>query len=593
MINEEKLLAYLNAQAAYSSSAVPKKNTFTYITKLTGIPQVWTLDQQQQPVQFAELPDRVLSVYHSPDGEKTVVGMDHHGDEKQQIYLIKDQGALVEPLVNEPHYFHHIGGWSPDGKYISFSSNRRHPGFFDLFIIDVDTKEITKILEYDGNLTPITWLPDGKHMIISIPETNIDEAIFILNIETKEMTRIGKEQPTARYQSIKVTKAGDVAYLATDLGENTLYLGKVYLNTPSVIEKIEHVETWDIEEVSLSPNENTLLYTLNEGGIYRLFSLDLLSNEKIEITGIAKGVIESISWLNDEEFVFTLKTPTSPGDIWQYSLKDQQLERKTIISRSDVEEYWLEPEICTFNSFDGLEVPYFLYDKEKGQNKPAVLWIHGGPESQTKAEYNPVIQFLVDQGFVVVAPNVRGSNGYGRKYIQLDDVRKRMDAVKDLKWLVQDLVVHHGVDPKKVGIMGRSYGGFMVLAALTHYPELWAAGVDIVGISHFKTFLENTGPWRRRLRAYEYGTLEDDAEFFEEIAPLNHSHKIKAPLLVFHGRNDTRVPVSEAEQLVREMRERGQTVEFIVFEDEGHQTEKIENHITMNSEIVKFMKKYL
>lgn len=593
MINEEKLLAYLNAQAAHSSTAIPTKNDFTFIAKITGIPQVWTLDDQENPVQFAMLEDRVLTVHHSPTGNQTVVGMDHKGDEKQQIYLIKEQGLKVEPLVNELEYFHHIGGWSPDGKWISFSSNRRHPGYFDLFTVNVETKEITKILEYDGNLTPLRWLPDGKNMLIVIPETNIDRAVYILNIETKKMTRIGKEDISARYQSIVLSKDGKTAYLATDSGENTLYLGRVNIDDPTNIEKIEHVDKWDIEEVTLSPDEKTLLYTLNEGGIYRLFALNIATNEKQEIQGMPKGVIDSLAWLNENKFVFTLQTPTSPGDIWQYSLTDDQLARKTFISRSDVEAYWVEPEINTFKSFDGLEVPYFLYDKEEGKNKPAVLWIHGGPEGQTRAEYNPVIQFLVDQGFVVVAPNVRGSNGYGRKYIQLDDVRKRMDAVKDLEWLVKDLIDNHDVDPDKVGIMGRSYGGFMVLAALTHYPDLWAAGVNIVGISHFKTFLENTGPWRRRLRSYEYGTLEDDADFFEEIAPLNHSHKIKAPLLVFHGRNDTRVPVSEAEQLVKDMRERGQTVEFTVFEDEGHQTEKIENHITMNSEIVKFMKKYL
>src|SRR5699024_8720913 len=157
-------------------------------------------------------------------------------------------------------------------------------------------------------------------------------------------------------------------------------------------------------------------------------------------------------------------------------------------------------------------------------------YIHGGPEGQTKADYNPVIQYLADQGFAVAAPNVRGSNGYGRTYIKLDDVRKRMDSVKDLVWLVKDLVNTHEVDEKKVGIIGRSYGGFMVLAALTHFPEVWAAGVNIVGISHFKTFMENTGAWRRRLRAYEYGSLENDSDFFEEIAPLNHSEKIVAPL---------------------------------------------------------------
>lgn len=199
----------------------------------------------------------------------------------------------------------------------------------------------------------------------------------------------------------------------------------------------------------------------------------------------------------------------------------------------------------------------------------------------------------MDQGFAVAAPNVRGSSGYGRSYIYLDDVRKRMDSVEDLAWLIRDLTSKHSVSKDKIGIMGRSYGGFMVLAAMTHYPNLWAAGVDIVGISHFKTFLENTGAWRRKLRENEYGSLEHDIDFFEEIAPLNHTEKISAPLLVFHGRNDTRVPVGEAEQLVSDMKKRDQKVELTIFENEGHQTEKIANHMTMHTDTANFFSKHL
>jgi dipeptidyl aminopeptidase/acylaminoacyl peptidase len=246
----------------------------------------------------------------------------------------------------------------------------------------------------------------------------------------------------------------------------------------------------------------------------------------------------------------------------------------------------------SFVSFDGLEVPYFYYGQEK-KKSPAVVYVHGGPESQAKYEFNAVVQYLAGQGFAVFVPNVRGSAGYGNEYMNLDNGRKRMDSVADLAWLVKDIARIDAVDSEKIGIIGRSYGGFMVLAAMTHYPDLWAAGVDIVGISHFRTFLENTGLWRRKLREIEYGTLADDSDFFEEIAPLNLSHNIKAPLLIFHGRNDTRVPVSESEQMYTDMRARGQEAELIVFDDEGHKTEKIENHILMNEKVAQFFRQHL
>lgn len=312
-----------------------------------------------------------------------------------------------------------------------------------------------------------------------------------------------------------------------------------------------------------------------------------------EATGLPFGVYSSLSWMDNAELVLEIKSAILPGDIWSADLKEQNTKRLTYVGENkDINHLWTEPELCHYSSFDGLEVPYFLYGK-KEHEQPLMIYVHGGPESQIRNEYNPVIQFLAAQGYAVVAPNVRGSMGYGRKYVQLDDVHKRMNAVADLKWLVEDLTREHGANPGKIAIMGRSYGGFMVLAAITHYPELWAAAVDIVGISHFKTFLENTGPWRRRLREKEYGSLKEDLDFFEEIAPLNHTDKMTAPLLIFHGKNDTRVPVSEAEQLHRDLQRQGKEVELIVFEDEGHQTENIKNQIEMNTKIVAFMKKHL
>lgn len=593
MINQEELLEYLQVNAAYKSQVIPKKETFTFVSKITGMPQIWTLNEKQNPVQYIETKDRPMSIHHSPNGEMTVIGIDDKGNEKQQIYLYDQKHDKLETLVESLEHFHYLGGWSPDGQYFSYSSNRRQPGYFDVFIVEVATKEIREVFQYDGNCTPLSWL-DQDHLIIDIPESNIDSAIYRLNIHTKEKTRIGEDHYPARYQSPVMMKSKEGGYVLTNLGEETLYLARFTFEHPEKLEKLLHWEKWDIGELKKSPNEDYLALTLNEGGISRLWLYLPDSNEKEYIKGIPDGVIESISWLNPDEFIFSLKTPTIPGDIWKYSLSSKKLKRLTTISQSEmISRSGQAPKICTYQSFDQLEVPYFYYSQGHDKNKPAVIYVHGGPEGQSKADYNPVIQFLVHQGFAVAAPNVRGSNGYGRSYLKLDDARKRMDSVRDLEWLVKDLIDTHGVDPGNIGIMGRSYGGFMVLAALTHYPDLWAAGVDIVGISHLETMLENTGEWRRRLRECEYGSLDRDREFFVEIAPLNHSHKIKVPLFVFHGRNDTRVPVRESEQMVEKMKADRQEVDLIIFEDEGHQTERLENHLTMHKNTIEFFTKHL
>jgi dipeptidyl aminopeptidase/acylaminoacyl peptidase len=239
----------------------------------------------------------------------------------------------------------------------------------------------------------------------------------------------------------------------------------------------------------------------------------------------------------------------------------------------------VEPELVRYPSFDGLEVPAYLYRpaSEAGRSAagpPVIVFVHGGPESQFRplhaAPWMPPLQYYLSQGFAVFAPNVRGSAGYGKTYIHLDDVALRPNSVADLKAGVEWLVAQGIADPKRVGVVGRSYGGYMVLAAITTYPDLWAAAVDIVGIANFITFFEHTGVWRRHLRASEYGDPERDADVLRAISPLFHADRITAPLLVLHGANDPRVPRHEAEQIVAAVRARGHPAELLLFPDEGH-----------------------
>lgn len=588
------IMDYLQVKSAYQLRVVPGIQELTFLAKISGTAQLWRWNQERAcPEQVTFLPDRVVTAEHSPCGTKTVVGMDCKGDERQQFFLLEDGGRSVKPLTNSPEHFHYFGGWSPCGKKITWSSNRRHPRSFDLFVQHVDTGAIEEVYRYDGRCDPVCWNPDGNSLIFSVQETNIDNSLHVLDLKSKIATPLPICTKDARFHSLQMTKDGHTGYLVTDRDENTMAFCRFKVDSAE-LETLVSFEKWDIEEIKLSPDGKKLLFTVNEGGVSVLCVYDAEGKCWDRAENVPKSVINSLAWLTEDKVAFVLKSPSLPGDVWTYTLSSKKAERVTEIGRSEaIEATLIEPELRTFTSFDGLEVPYFFYAKEHAGKQPVVVYVHGGPESQIRAEYHPVFQFLANQGFIVVAPNVRGSMGYGRKYVQLDDRRKRMDSVADLAWLVKSLSELDNVDAQAIGIMGRSYGGFMVLAALTHYPDLWAAGVDIVGISHFRTFLQNTGEWRRRLREVEYGFLGEDDDFFEEIAPLNHSDKIKAPLLVFHGRNDTRVPVSEAEQLVADMQGRGQSVELHVFEDEGHFTEKLDNHIIMNQKITSFFLQHL
>ena len=230
----------------------------------------------------------------------------------------------------------------------------------------------------------------------------------------------------------------------------------------------------------------------------------------------------------------------------------------------------------------------FLYEPLR---PPAavVVYVHGGPEAQFRPEFSPLVQYLVSRGCAVAAPNVRGSTGYGKRYEHLDDVRLRMNAVRDLEALHDWLRTRDGIDASRAVLCGRSYGGFMVLAGLAFQPERWLAGIEFVGISSFVTFLENTSAWRLRSREREYGSLEHDRELLESVSPISRIHEICAPLLIIHGANDPRVPLSEAKQLHRGLAERGIETELIVYEDEGHGLQKLQNRLDAYPRIAEFL----
>jgi dipeptidyl aminopeptidase/acylaminoacyl peptidase len=297
-----------------------------------------------------------------------------------------------------------------------------------------------------------------------------------------------------------------------------------------------------------------------------------------------------------ERLAFAQMSATRTSDVYVWELETDELHRVTRSGHGGLSlESFVQPEKVQFPTFDGREIPawYFRPEAEDAEPRPVVVMVHGGPESQYRPYFNPIAHYLVHSGYGVFAPNVRGSTGYGKAYSHLDDGEKRMDAVADLAAAARWLQNRPEVDATRIALYGGSYGGFMVLSALATYPELWAAGVDIVGISNFVTFLENTSDYRRAHREAEYGSLAEDRNFLEAIAPINAVDQIQAPLLVIHGANDPRVPLGEAEQLVAALEKREVPVTFLVFDDEGHGIVKLANKKIAYPAVVEFLDRHL
>jgi dipeptidyl aminopeptidase/acylaminoacyl peptidase len=338
-----------------------------------------------------------------------------------------------------------------------------------------------------------------------------------------------------------------------------------------------------------------LLVEENNDGYTRLALRDAATLEPVtEMELPGDGVAEGFVFARDGSSVaFRFSSPVDPGDVWIYNCDTHKLENVTKLPRALPLDLLREPTLHRFESFDGERVPVFLWVPEGEGPFPVIVMVHGGPESQFRPaflpSFTPLTHHLVSRGYAVAAPNVRGSTGYGKRYEHLDDVRLRLDSVRDLASLHDWLGTLTQVDASRAVLYGRSYGGYMTLAGLAFQPERWAAGIEMVGISNFVTFLENTAPWRRAIREREYGTLEYDRDFLIEASPITHVDRIRAPLFIQHGANDPRVPLGETQQIHRVLTEKGIRCELVVHEDEGHAIGKLENRVEAFERAVGFL----
>ncbi|MCD6263138.1 S9 family peptidase [Candidatus Bathyarchaeota archaeon] len=587
---------FLNIRSATSPSFSHDGNYVVFLTNITGTPQVWRVPVGGGwPEQLTYYDERVRRALCSPTEDRIAFATDLGGNERDQIYLLSPGEGVTAPLVVEPGIIHGLGPWSPDGKRLSYRSNGRNRAFFDIYVVDISSGESRRVLEQDGWNVPEAWSHDGRCLLVRTLNTNLDSDLYLIDLKNGEVRCLTAHSGEATYSTPVFTPDDRSILCLTNRDREFMALVSLDVET-SEEEKIVE-EHWDLDCLALNPDGDKIAYTVNEEGYSRLRILNLHDGSTKEIEGLPPGVVSETTWSPDGELLaFTFSGSRFNPDIWLYDTKQEEVLRLTRSDRGGIpQEVFVEPELIRFKTFDGRGIPAFLFMPKtwEGEKPPAVVQVHGGPESQSRPRFNPIIQYLVNHGFAVLSPNVRGSRGYGKTYIHLDDVRKRMDSVHDLKYAHKWLVESGRVDPRRIAIYGGSYGGFMVLAALTTYPDLWAAGVDLYGIANFVTFLENTGPWRRSMRAAEYGDPVRDREFLTEISPVHKADKIMAPLLVVHGVNDPRVPKSETDQIVEALKRRGVAVKYILFDDEGHGIVKLKNRLVAYGAILEFLEEHL
>ncbi|HWE64508.1 MAG TPA: S9 family peptidase [Chloroflexota bacterium] len=586
---------YLNVRQAYGASFAPDGHSLAFLTDITGTPQVWTVDAPGRwPQQRTFGGERVAGVSYAPAGDRLLYSMDVGGNERMQLLLQEEAGTREIALTDAPQVFHTFGDWSRDGRRIAYASNARDAAYFDVYVQEArEGARAERIYTHDGTNYAVNWSPDDRLLLVERFLTLLEHQLLLVDLADGAVRAITDPAQPARYLAPRWAADGRTLFVLSDRGRDTVALAGIDVASGEL--RWLRTGDWDYQLLEVSHDGRRLALVENVEGYGVLHLLDAETLQPIAAPELPRGVILDLAWHPDgEQLACTISGAAGNADIWLCSVEEGALVQVTHSARGGIPaSSFVAPALVHFSTFDGRQVPAFYY-RPAGETRdlPTVVYVHGGPESQFVPAFNGVIQYLLHRGYAVLAPNVRGSTGYGTAYTHLDDVRLRMDSVADLQhavfWLRE-----HGAQPGRIAVMGGSYGGFMTLAAITTYPDLWAAAVDIVGVANFVTFLENTSSWRRALREAEYGSLEHDREFLASISPIHHVERIIAPLLVIHGANDPRVPVGEAEQIVESLRGRDRAVEYLRFEDEGHGLVKLPNRIRAYTAVAAFLDRYL
>ena len=539
--------------------------------------------------------------FEPQQGRYFVFSRDVGGNEFAQLYRQDLSDGRVTLLTDGGRSQNGGIVWSTRGDRIAYGSTRRTGADRDLYVMDpADPNTDRRLLEVSGGgWYAMDWSPDDSRLLvaefISIARSNL----WIVDKATGQKTTLTDPADQASYTGGQFSPDGRGVYVTTDKGSEFQRLAHIDLGTKELTPLTTDLQ-WDVEDFDLASDGTTIAFSINEAGVSRLYLFDTASRTSRAVTGAPEGVIGTMRWHgNSRELGFSLASARSTSDVYSLDAATGGISRWTEGELGGLVASELsEPELIRWKSFDGLEITGFYYrarERFTGR-RPVIINIHGGPESQSRPGFLGRNNYYLNElGVSIIYPNVRGSSGFGKTFVGLDNGLKREDSVKDIGALLDWIATRPELDASRVMVTGGSYGGYMTLAVSTHYTDRIRAAVDVVGISNFNTFLKNTESYRRDLRRAEYGDEQhpETAAFFERIAPLNNAHKIRNPLFVVQGGNDPRVPLSEADQMVERAKENGSPVWYLMARDEGHGFAKKGNADYLFFVTVMFVRQYL
>ncbi|HEV8442739.1 MAG TPA: prolyl oligopeptidase family serine peptidase [Steroidobacteraceae bacterium] len=600
-----RLEDYLNSRGASFVDWMPD-GSLLISTRFADVEQLHLVAAPQgarEQLTFSREPVSVARAPQTAVAPGFVFLRDQGGNENSQVYYFDSTSRAVRMLTSGQGV---NGGlvWSHDGKRVAYHSTARDGISYDLFIAEPANNSSQPRLVFNGfekNWSVQDWSPDDTKLLIRNFVSATESHLFVMDIATAALTPVSEGSATASVSAARFTPDGRSVYLVTDRDSEFEQLRRVDLVTGAVDVLTGHIP-WDIDDFARSDDGRYLAWVANADGMSRLTVLDLAHKSEM-LPPLPDGRIGRIAFdRSGKRLALSLESPQSPRDVFVLELERNAVVRYTKSEAGPIDPLQFVPaglvRYPTFDRADGghRQVPAFVYRPKTPGPHPVLIDIHGGPEAQAVPVWSPFTQFLVrEMGFVVITPNVRGSSGYGRSYLDLDNGEDREDAVKDIGALLVWIGTQRDLDAKNVFVSGGSYGGYLSLASMVNFSDRLRGGIDVVGISSFVTFLESTSAYRRNLRRPEYGDerLPKMRAYLQRISPLTNAVRIGKPLLVVQGLNDPRVPASESQQLVAKVRARGGEVWYLAAKDEGHGFRKKANRDFQQKAMVTFLEKQL
>jgi dipeptidyl aminopeptidase/acylaminoacyl peptidase len=608
----ERIRHYQNARSARFLDWSPDGKAMYIRTQFGDVSQVHRVDAAGGTRrQLTWFPEPLGQVTRRTLGRELAITMDEGGGEQDQILLFDTATGAARGLT-DGQWRNRLLRWSRDGRLLAFQSTRRNGRSNDLWLMDPNHPDRAELLleaPAGSWYGPAGFSENGRYLLVQQFLGVDDSRIHVLNLQDRTVRLVAgnPESPSAN-RAVTFDRRNEGFFFITNARGRAAELAWQSLEPDSPPQFLTPGIGWDVTDFALSDDGRRGAFVTNEDGISRLYLLDTRRGSYGKVNHIPLGVISGLGFNPDNRHLaLTLSTSRTPSDVYVLELgrrpeSARSLTRWTFseVGGLDVRAF-VEPQLTHYPTFDlrGEQrrmVPAFVYRPPGRGPHPVIIHVHGGPEAQYRPSFSMRTQlWIAELGAAVIAPNVRGSTGYDLEYLALDNDYRREDAVRDIGALLDWIAEQPDLDENRVAIHGASYGGYLVLASAVHYSDRLRAGVDMVGISNFVSFLENTEDYRRPFRRYEYGDERDPEmrAFLERISPLNNVERINIPLLVVQGRNDPRVSASESEQIVQALRDRDQPVWYIEALNEGHGYDRKENRIIYEQATLLFLRQFL